>query len=108
MKAAVLGISFQLQTQFRPESVLYLKDPERSLGGFHRSLTNFEIRIDYVQHNISALLALYRILEAEGKEAIGEERTLALFSETRSGELFPASLLTSLIHDGIWLCSGNR
>ena len=60
------GIRFQLQTQFQPESVLYLKDPNRSLGGFHRSLTNFEIRIDYVQHNISSLLALYRIL-SDGK-----------------------------------------
>lgn len=62
LEAVHRGIRFQLQTQFRPESVLYLKDPKRSLGGFHRSLTNFEIRIDYVQHNISSLLALYRIL----------------------------------------------
>ncbi len=62
LEAVHRGIRFQLQTQFRPESVLYLKDPNRSLGGFHRSLTNFEIRIDYVQHNISSLLALYRIL----------------------------------------------
>jgi len=56
-----LGVAFQLQTQFRPESVMYLDNPRRSLGGFHRSLTNFEIRIDYVQHNISSLLCLYRI-----------------------------------------------
>lgn len=56
-----LGAGFQLQTQFRPESVMYLDNPQRSLGGFHRSLTNFEIRIDYVQHNISSLLCLYRI-----------------------------------------------
>jgi len=57
-----LAVTFQLQTQFRPESVLYLKDPQRSLGGFHRSLDNFEIRIDYVQHNISSLLSYYRII----------------------------------------------
>jgi hypothetical protein len=57
-----LSVPFQLQTQFRPESVLYLKDPQHSLGGFHRSLTNFEIRIDYVQHNISSLLSYYRII----------------------------------------------
>ncbi len=55
------GIRFQLQTQFRPESVLYLKKPQRALGGFHSSLTNFEIRNDYVQHNISSILGLYRI-----------------------------------------------
>lgn len=61
-KAIEAGIRFQLQTQFRPESVMYLSDPPRALGGFHRSLTNFEIRIDYVQHNISSLLGLYRIM----------------------------------------------
>lgn len=61
-----LNVAFQLQTQFRPESVLYLEDPQRSLGGFHRSLTNFEIRIDYVQHNISSLLGVSQILYERG------------------------------------------
>ena len=56
------AIAFQMQTQFHPESVLYLRDPERALGGFHRSLTIFEIRIDYVQHNISSLLCAHRLL----------------------------------------------
>ena len=65
LKAIRLGIAFQLQTQFRPESALYLKNPQRALGGFHRSLTNFEIRIDYVQHNISSLLGLYRNLRTQ-------------------------------------------
>jgi hypothetical protein len=60
-----LNIGFQLATQVLPERALYLRDPERCLGGFTRSLTNFEIRIDYVQHNISALVALYRLLESE-------------------------------------------
>ena len=60
-----LGVRFQLQTQLRPESAMYLPDPQRAIGGFRRSLTNFEIRIDYVQHNISSLLLLRRIL-AEG------------------------------------------
>ncbi|MFQ5485261.1 MAG: hypothetical protein ACE5DO_08000 [Desulfobacterales bacterium] len=61
LKAIRHGVAFQLQTQFRPESVMYLKEPQRSLGGFHRSLTNYEIRIDYVQHNISSLLGFYHI-----------------------------------------------
>lgn len=55
------AIRFQLQTQFLPESVMYFKNPKRALGGFHNSLTNFEIRIDYVQHNISAILGFYHI-----------------------------------------------
>ena len=56
-----LGVRFQLQTQFRPESVMYLDNPQRAMGGFHASLTDYEIRNDYVQHNISALLAFYAI-----------------------------------------------
>lgn len=64
LSALKLGIPFQLQTQFHPESVMYLPNPQRSLGGFHGSLTNFEIRIDYVQHNISCLLGYYRILKS--------------------------------------------
>ena len=57
-----MGIAFQLQTQFRPESVMYVSDPQRSLGGFHSSLTNFRLRIDYTQHNISSLLCAIRVL----------------------------------------------
>lgn len=63
METVNLNIRFQLQTQFRPETVMYVADPQRCLGAFHNSLTNFDIRIDYVQHNISALLALCRILQ---------------------------------------------
>ncbi len=62
LEAARSGIDFQLQLQFRPESALYLPEPRRALGRFSRSLTDFEIRIDYVQHNLSSLLALREIL----------------------------------------------
>jgi hypothetical protein len=61
LETIVLGVSFQLQTQIRPELAMYCPNPSRSLGGFRRSLTNYEIRIDYVQHNLSSLLALYEI-----------------------------------------------
>jgi len=62
IEAIKFGVTFQLQTQFRPESVLYVKNPQCCLGGVHRSLTNHEIRIDYIQHTISSLLSLYRIM----------------------------------------------
>ncbi|NER52521.1 MAG: hypothetical protein F6J92_38965 [Symploca sp. SIO1A3] len=62
-EAMQLGVAFQLQTQYRAESVMYLPNPQRALGGFHRSLTNFEIRIDYVQHNISSILGLFTELK---------------------------------------------
>jgi len=65
-EAIKLGVRFQLQTQFRPESVLYLKHPQRSLGGFHKNLTDYELRVDYTQHNISSLIGLYQIEESSG------------------------------------------
>lgn len=63
LQAAQASVSFQLATQFYPESAMYLPNPQRVLGGFHADLTNFEIRNDYVQHNLSAILALLRALE---------------------------------------------
>ena len=66
LQAVKDNITFQFNTQFRPESAMYLPDPQRTLGGFHQSLTNFEIRNDYVQHNLSSILALYRFLKVPG------------------------------------------
>ena len=37
-----LNVAFQLQTQFGPESVLYLPNPARSLGAFHAA--NFALK----------------------------------------------------------------
>jgi hypothetical protein len=56
------GIAFQLATQITEENACYFPDPQRSLGGFRKSLTDNEIRIDYVQHNLSALIGYLRIL----------------------------------------------
>ena len=53
---------FQLRCQVTPENGLYLPRPDLARGGFRRSLTNWEIRIDYVQHNVSALLGLRSLL----------------------------------------------
>ncbi|MBI4604318.1 MAG: hypothetical protein HY721_20355 [Planctomycetes bacterium] len=64
-EAIELTVGFLLQMQVEPERAMYFKDPPRSLGGFTRSLTDLEIRIDYVQHSVSALLLLYRVEQAE-------------------------------------------
>ena len=65
LTAARVGVEFELRTQLRRESVMYFPNPQRCLGGFGASLTDRRIRIDAVQHNISALLALRRILMEE-------------------------------------------
>jgi len=60
-----LGAGFQLRTQLGAATAINLPQPGRALGGFHNTLTDYEIRIDYVQHNISSLLALRRILRGK-------------------------------------------
>ncbi|MBN9289214.1 MAG: YheC/YheD family protein [Gammaproteobacteria bacterium] len=59
-----LCLQFQLQSQYLPERALYLINPMQSLGGFSRSLTDYSIRIDYVQHNLSSIIGLYKILKS--------------------------------------------
>lgn len=51
------GIAFELRTQMTDEKLKALNARPEALGGFHESLTEYAIRNDYVQHNISALLA---------------------------------------------------
>ncbi len=54
-------ICFQLQLQFQMPLAMYLTNPEKIIGGFHKGLDDYSIRIDYVQHNISSLIGLCRI-----------------------------------------------
>ncbi|MCD4656464.1 MAG: hypothetical protein K8S87_02855 [Planctomycetes bacterium] len=63
LKAVKMSILFQLRTQFRQENVLFFPKPERVIGGFQRGPTNYSIRIDYVQHNISSIINLYKIMK---------------------------------------------
>jgi len=48
--------AFELRCQFADENVVYLREPAKALGGFKKSLTDDSMRIDYTQHNVSALL----------------------------------------------------
>ena len=50
------GTGFLLRMQVGPEIAMYCQDPEASLGGFRESLASPVVRIDFVQHAISALL----------------------------------------------------
>lgn len=60
---ALLRMGAYLQRcQITPLSSLYLPRPDRATGGFRRSLFDWEVRIDYVQHSVSALLGLRQIL----------------------------------------------
>lgn len=61
------GIRFQLQTQLRAESVMYYENKNLCLGAFQRGLTQYDLRIDFTQHNISSLIAYYRILSEQNQ-----------------------------------------
>ncbi len=49
----------------RSEKSEEFRNPALAIGGFFESLDEYNIRIDYVQHNISALLGYYEILKNE-------------------------------------------
>ena len=53
---------FQMRCRISAENGLYLPRPDLARGGFRRSLTDWEVRIDYVQHDLSSLLGLRGIL----------------------------------------------
>lgn len=59
------ALEFQLRTQFTKSELASLNADITAVGAFHESLDEYEVRIDYVQHNISSLLAFDRI---ENKE----------------------------------------
>jgi hypothetical protein len=65
LNAINLGVHFQISTQFTPSNISNLSNPQRAIGGFHESLTDYDIRIDYVQHNICSILGLYKIIKEE-------------------------------------------
>ncbi|MCB1054153.1 MAG: hypothetical protein KDD11_01410 [Acidobacteria bacterium] len=57
-----LMAAFERRTQLYDESLLYAPRPDLARGGFRRGLDHWEVRIDYVQHNLSALLGLRQLL----------------------------------------------
>jgi hypothetical protein len=62
LQALKLMAQFQLRCQIKSKDAHTLPRPDLALGGFRRGLTDWEVRIDYVQHNLSSLLGLYAIL----------------------------------------------
>lgn len=58
LEAVELGAKIQLAMQIDPARAMYLPNPQAALGGFTRGYIHFEVRIDYVQHSLSAFLAL--------------------------------------------------
>ena len=62
VKAVTLGLRHQLQTQYQPEHAMYMRNPNRILGGFHESIIGTEMRIDCTYHNLCSLLCATEML----------------------------------------------
>jgi hypothetical protein len=62
LKLAIPVASSMLGQQFDPDNDYWLKNPARAEGGVRESLFVHDVRIDYVQHAMSAWLHLARIL----------------------------------------------
>jgi hypothetical protein len=58
--------NFQVAQQLRPANGYFLTNPERARGGFRGTPHRLDVRIDYVQHNVTGLLGLLSILR-EGR-----------------------------------------
>jgi len=54
-----LGTRFILQTQFNEKNIFYLENPKRAIGGFKESLVSNDLRNDYTQHAVMALIKTY-------------------------------------------------
>ncbi len=60
------GLRFLIYNQFNEHDTYVFPKPELGLGGFRRRLGHYEIRNDYVQHAISALIRGAELLPASG------------------------------------------
>jgi len=65
-EVAVQSARFQLNQQYRLENSFFLPNPGRARGGFRGSPVHGEVRIDYVQHNVSGLLIVLEMLQEGG------------------------------------------
>ncbi|NJP37425.1 hypothetical protein [Alkalicoccus luteus] len=86
------AISFQLQMQLYPESVLYFPNKSLSLGAFRGNLRNWELRNDYTQHNISSILSYLRFVKAMSTT---EKSSLQLIQTSFDAEKYPVYLRRS-------------
>jgi hypothetical protein len=62
LEPAKLAARSMLGQQYRPDNDYWLPNPAKAMGGVRESLFVHDVRIDYVQHAMSAWLHLARIL----------------------------------------------
>ena len=58
-----LSQQYQLQAQYQPAQAMYMKDPQRVLGGFRKSVNDWDIHMDQTQHHLKSLLCMARLVK---------------------------------------------
>ena len=59
----LLSQQYQLQAQYQPEQAMYMRDPQRVLGGFRKSMDDWDIHMDQTQHQLKSLLCMARLVK---------------------------------------------
>lgn len=68
LDAATLALRYTLQTQYRPEQAMYMKDPLRIIGAFSKSIYERQIvKSENTQHNLAGILCMAKLLEGLNK-----------------------------------------
>jgi hypothetical protein len=77
LRASEVG-AFLAGQQFDEDNAYFLKKPGRAIGGVRESPSVMDVRIDYVQHAISAWLHLARLMRAESDDGGAPEAGAAV------------------------------
>jgi len=70
LNGALLSVAYQLQSQYHPESAMYLADPSRIIGGMHQSPDHLDMAIHDSQHNLNSFLCVASALEYTARSRI--------------------------------------
>ncbi len=67
LDACLRGFQFVERLVIQPRDESILPNPEFAIGGLRQSLTASEVRIDFVQHSLSAAFEVYPLLCSDGQ-----------------------------------------
>ena len=70
LDGAVLSVAYQLQSQYQPETAMYMANPDRILGGMHQSTEHLDMAIYDSQYNLNSFLCVAGALEYKAKSRI--------------------------------------
>jgi hypothetical protein len=62
-RVTTLSQRYQLQSQYRPEQAMYMKDSHRVLGGFRGGVENWEMKTFDTLHNLNSILCMARLVK---------------------------------------------